>query len=147
MIMALKIDRVQTSGTSVYSSETTRRYIPEDSHLHTRCRENLQSHWCITSFCEEERRCHCLSRFSFYLDEPEPIVQQLRLFILELASSENTIDSLWWSARDKRRIPGFMHTALETDFISKYFYKINICELQLLLFYITKFYRYLNLTY
>jgi hypothetical protein len=41
---------------------------------------------------------------------------------VELASSENTIDSLWWSARGKSRIPGFMHTALETDFISKYFF-------------------------
>lgn len=31
--------------------------------------------------------------------------------------------------------------------IKIFFYKINICELKLLLFYITKFYRYLNLTY
>jgi hypothetical protein len=35
----------RTSETSVYSSETTRRYIPEGSDLHhTRRRENLESH-------------------------------------------------------------------------------------------------------
>jgi hypothetical protein len=34
---------VGTPETSVYSSETTRRYIPEDSHLHTPRRENLKS--------------------------------------------------------------------------------------------------------
>jgi hypothetical protein len=27
------MDAVRTSETSVYSSETTRRYMPEDSHL------------------------------------------------------------------------------------------------------------------
>jgi hypothetical protein len=43
--IALKIDAVCKSETSVYSSETTRHYIPEDSHLyiHTRRRENLES--------------------------------------------------------------------------------------------------------
>jgi hypothetical protein len=34
---------VRTSETSVYS-ETTRRYIPEGSHVHARRRENLKSH-------------------------------------------------------------------------------------------------------
>jgi hypothetical protein len=37
------MDAVRTSETSVYSSEATRRYIPEDSHLHTQRRENLIS--------------------------------------------------------------------------------------------------------
>jgi hypothetical protein len=35
---------VRTSETSVYSNETTRRYIPEGSKLHTRYRENLKYH-------------------------------------------------------------------------------------------------------
>jgi hypothetical protein len=35
---------VRTSETSVYSSETTRGYIPEVSHLHTQRRENLKSY-------------------------------------------------------------------------------------------------------
>jgi hypothetical protein len=39
----LMMEAVRTSETSV-SSETTRRYIPEDSDLHTRRRENLKSH-------------------------------------------------------------------------------------------------------
>jgi hypothetical protein len=33
-----------TSETSVYFKETTRRYIAGGRHLHTRRRENLQSH-------------------------------------------------------------------------------------------------------
>jgi hypothetical protein len=37
------MEAVRTSETSVHSNETTRRYIPEDSILHTR-RENLKSH-------------------------------------------------------------------------------------------------------
>jgi hypothetical protein len=38
------MEAVRTSETSVYLNETTRRYIPEDSKLHTRRRENLKSH-------------------------------------------------------------------------------------------------------
>jgi hypothetical protein len=37
-------DRANTSETSVNFYETTGRNIPEDSHLHTRRRENLKSH-------------------------------------------------------------------------------------------------------
>jgi hypothetical protein len=42
-IITLKMEAVRTSETSVYSNETTRRYISEESHLHTRLRENLKS--------------------------------------------------------------------------------------------------------
>jgi hypothetical protein len=38
------METVRTSETSVNSNETTRRYIPEDSKLHTRRRGNLKSH-------------------------------------------------------------------------------------------------------
>jgi len=38
------MEAVRTSETSVYYNETTRRYIPEGSNLHTRRRENLKSH-------------------------------------------------------------------------------------------------------
>jgi hypothetical protein len=41
-IITLKMEAVCTSETWVYS-ETTRRYISEESHLHTRLRENLKS--------------------------------------------------------------------------------------------------------
>jgi hypothetical protein len=41
-ISTLMMEAVCTSKTSVYF-KTTRRYIPEDSHLHTRRRENLKS--------------------------------------------------------------------------------------------------------
>jgi hypothetical protein len=37
-------DEVRTSETSVNFNMTTRRYIPEESKLHTRRRENLKSH-------------------------------------------------------------------------------------------------------
>jgi hypothetical protein len=40
----LLMEAVSTSETSVNLYETTRRDIPEDSHLHTRRRENLKSH-------------------------------------------------------------------------------------------------------
>jgi hypothetical protein len=38
------IEAVRTSETSVHFNVTTRRYIPVDSKLHTRRRENLKSH-------------------------------------------------------------------------------------------------------
>jgi hypothetical protein len=38
------METVLTSETSVNFNVTTWRYIPEDSKLHTRSRENLKSH-------------------------------------------------------------------------------------------------------
>jgi hypothetical protein len=38
------MEAVRNSETSVNFNVTTRCYIPEDSELHTRCRENLKSH-------------------------------------------------------------------------------------------------------
>jgi hypothetical protein len=38
------LEAVRTSETSVNFNVTTRRYIPEDSKLHTRRRKNLKSH-------------------------------------------------------------------------------------------------------
>jgi hypothetical protein len=43
-IIALMMEAVRTSETSVSFNVSTRRYIPEDSKLHTRRRENLKSH-------------------------------------------------------------------------------------------------------
>jgi hypothetical protein len=40
---ALMMEAVQTSETLVNSYQSTRRYNPEDSHLHSHCRENLKS--------------------------------------------------------------------------------------------------------
>jgi hypothetical protein len=42
--VVLMMEAVRISATSVHFNATTRRYIPEDSKLHTRRRENLQSH-------------------------------------------------------------------------------------------------------
>jgi hypothetical protein len=39
-----ELEAVSTSETSVNIYQTTRRNIPEDSHLHTSRRENLKSH-------------------------------------------------------------------------------------------------------
>jgi hypothetical protein len=44
MAIALMMVSVSTSDTSVNFYKTTRRNNPEDSHLHTRRRENLKSH-------------------------------------------------------------------------------------------------------
>jgi hypothetical protein len=38
------MEAVRTSETLVHSNETTRRYIPEGSHIHTRLRKNLKSY-------------------------------------------------------------------------------------------------------
>jgi hypothetical protein len=40
----LMMEAASTSETSVNFYQTTRRNNPEDSHLHTRRRENLKSH-------------------------------------------------------------------------------------------------------
>jgi hypothetical protein len=43
MIIALMIEAVRTSEMSVYSNETTQRYIPQgSSNVHTRRRENVK---------------------------------------------------------------------------------------------------------
>jgi hypothetical protein len=44
IIIALIMDAASTSGTSVNFYQSTRHYNPEDSHLHTRRRENLNSY-------------------------------------------------------------------------------------------------------
>jgi hypothetical protein len=44
LMIALMMGGVSTSETSANFYQTTRRSIPEDSHLHTRRRENLKSH-------------------------------------------------------------------------------------------------------
>jgi hypothetical protein len=44
IIIALMMEAARTSATSVDIQLRTRQYIPEDSELHTRRRENLKSH-------------------------------------------------------------------------------------------------------
>jgi hypothetical protein len=44
LIIALMMESASTSETSVNFYQTTQRNNPEDSHLHTRLRENLKSH-------------------------------------------------------------------------------------------------------
>jgi hypothetical protein len=41
--IALLMEAIDTSETSVNFYQTTRPNNPEDSHLHIRCRENLKS--------------------------------------------------------------------------------------------------------
>jgi hypothetical protein len=41
---ALMMEAASTRETSLNFCQTTRRNNPEDSHLHTRSRENLKSH-------------------------------------------------------------------------------------------------------
>jgi hypothetical protein len=43
-IIALMMEAARTSETSVDIHLRTRQYMPEDSELHTRRRENLKSH-------------------------------------------------------------------------------------------------------
>jgi hypothetical protein len=44
LIIALMMEAARTSETSVNFNVTTRRYIPEDTKLHTRRHENMKSH-------------------------------------------------------------------------------------------------------
>jgi hypothetical protein len=43
-MIALKMEAVRTSETLVNLYQFTRRYNPEDGHLHTHRRENLKSY-------------------------------------------------------------------------------------------------------
>jgi hypothetical protein len=63
-IIRAMVATVRISETSVHYNVTTRRYIPEDSKLHTRRRENLKSHKKIlthivihTHFLQRETAC------------------------------------------------------------------------------------------
>jgi hypothetical protein len=49
IVIALMMEAVSTSKTSVNFYETTWRKMPEESHLHTRRRENLKSHCLLIS--------------------------------------------------------------------------------------------------
>jgi hypothetical protein len=44
LLIALMMEAARTSETLVTFYQTTRRYNPEDSHLHTHRRENLRSY-------------------------------------------------------------------------------------------------------
>jgi hypothetical protein len=44
-IVVLMMEAASSSETSANVYQTTRRKNPEDSHLHTRRRENLKSYW------------------------------------------------------------------------------------------------------
>jgi hypothetical protein len=46
-LVPLTMEAACTSETSVNFYQTTRRSIPEDSHLHSHRRENLKSRLCI----------------------------------------------------------------------------------------------------
>jgi hypothetical protein len=48
-IIALMMEAASTPETSVSFYQTTRRNNPEDSHLHTRRRENLKSNHSVVS--------------------------------------------------------------------------------------------------
>jgi hypothetical protein len=50
IIRAIMMEGARTSETSVDIQLRTRQYIPEDSELHNRRRENLKSHKGTTSF-------------------------------------------------------------------------------------------------
>jgi hypothetical protein len=49
LLMALMMEAANTSETLVNFYQTTRRYNPEDSHLHTHRRENLKSYLYLLS--------------------------------------------------------------------------------------------------
>jgi uncharacterized protein YcgI (DUF1989 family) len=52
------MEAVQTSETSVNSQQSTLRYNPEDSHLHSHRHENLKS-YLMTYFLRQAQIRHC----------------------------------------------------------------------------------------
>jgi hypothetical protein len=64
IIIAMMMEAVRTSETSDDFNVTTRRYIPEDSKLHTRRRENLKSHLSHRLKCIPFFSCSFLKIFS-----------------------------------------------------------------------------------
>jgi hypothetical protein len=62
----MMMEAVSRFETSVNFYQTTRRNIPEDSHLHTRRRENLKSHHVVVLFNIQEfwTRIDILTDFS-----------------------------------------------------------------------------------
>jgi hypothetical protein len=56
-VIALMMEAVRTSETSVNINFTTRRHIPEDSKLHTRRHENLKSYISLNVHMKTERGC------------------------------------------------------------------------------------------
>jgi hypothetical protein len=90
-IIALMMEAVRTSETSVSIYLTTRQYIPEDSKLHTRHREILKSHTITKSLdqlvkvatgmsfspvhctvchvCGRKKTINCYLRDTAYIDE------------------------------------------------------------------------------
>jgi hypothetical protein len=61
-IIALMMEAARTSETSVDIQLRTRQYIPEDSELHTRRRENLKSHIPCNIQTLKRRRFETLTR-------------------------------------------------------------------------------------
>jgi hypothetical protein len=55
-IIALMMEAASTSETSVNFYQTTRRNNPEDSHLHTRRHENLQSYKLSRTFSNKNHK-------------------------------------------------------------------------------------------
>jgi hypothetical protein len=63
LFFALMMEAVRTSETSVCSNETTRRYMPEETELHSRRRENLKSHNGIISIPNSMTAVELFSNF------------------------------------------------------------------------------------
>jgi hypothetical protein len=59
IISALMMEAVSTSEMSVNFYQTTRRNIPEDSHLHARRRENQKSQLFYLRMKGIEAKPHC----------------------------------------------------------------------------------------
>jgi hypothetical protein len=73
------IEAARTSETSVNFYQTSRRYNPEDSHLHTHCRENLKSYLI---------RNTTASRLGFILNE----FQQTHMFVQTLDAKNSELE-------------------------------------------------------
>jgi hypothetical protein len=80
LVVALMMEVARTSETLINFYQTTRRYNPEDSHLHTHRRENLKSYVISQRFN--------LKLILYYVDVIEvlKLLSQIRASVVPVAS-------------------------------------------------------------
>jgi hypothetical protein len=95
------MEAVRTSETSINFNVTTRHYIPEDSKLHTRHRENLKSRTNRLNCTEQSSTCEWLNNFREAMTCRQLYVCNVQGFILHLPT---TVDFVQITAASVKQV-------------------------------------------